>query len=361
MKYMVMECHPGYAVLLDEEGRFRKAANLRYEVGQTVEAPFLMKERQPGLSILPGKRWISAAAAMAACAFLFFGFRYYQNYMYPYSSIYLTINPEVLMELNRQGNVVRLSGTNEDGRKLLEGYSGRGKDKLTVADELIDRAIDMGFLSEGGQVSFYIDAPDEALFQEYGVELRTEITEHLDGRITITLEIMDSEYAPETAPAASEAPSRQPETPPAAVPLPQDDVTDYQDTDYGADSGGVTDDQDDDGVTDDQDTDYGTDSGGVTDDQDTDYGTDSGGVTDDQDDDDITDYQAPSAPPSAPPVNYTDGDTDYDSFHAAPSGDDSRDEGDDDNDGDDDDRDDDDPDGEDHDDDNDDGDDDDDD
>ena len=262
MKYMVMECHPGYAVLLDEEGRFRKAANLRYEVGQTVEAPFLMKERQSGLSVLPGKRWISAAAAMAACAFLFFGFRYYQNYMYPYSSIYLTINPEVLMELNRQGNVVRLSGTNEDGRKLLEGYSGRGKDKLTVADELIDRAIDMGFLSEGGQVSFYIDAPDEALFQEYGVELRTEITEHLDGRITITLEIMDSEYAPETAPAASEAPSRQPETPPAAVPLPQDDVTDYQDTDYGADSGGVT---------------------------------------DDQDDDDITDYQAPSAPPSAPP------------------------------------------------------------
>ena len=331
MKYMVMECHPGYAVLLDEEGRFRKAANLRYEVGQTVEAPFLMKERQPGLSVLPGKRWISAAAAMAACAFLLFGFRYYQNYMYPYSSIYLTINPEVLMELNRQGNVVRLSGTNEDGRKLLEGYSGRGKDKLTVADELIDRAIDMGFLSEGGQVSFYIDAPDEALFQEYGVELRTEITEHLDGRITITLEIMDSEYAPETAPAASEAPSRQPETPPAAVPpessvpLPQDDVTDYQDTDYG---------------------------------------TDSGGAAAEPDDDDITDYQAPSAPPSAPPVNYTDGDTDYDSFHAAPSGDDGRDEGDDDNDGDDDDRDDDDdddPDGEDHDDDNDDGDDDDDD
>ena len=352
MKYMVMECHPGYAVLLDEEGCFRKAANLRYEVGQTVEEPFLMKERQSGLSVLPGKRWISTAAAMAACAFLLFGFRYYQNYMYPYSSIYLTINPEVLMELNRQGNVVRLSGTNEDGRKLLEGYSGRGKDKLTVADELIDRAIDMGFLSEGGQVSFYIDAPDEALFQEYGVELRTEITEHLDGRITITLEIMDSEYAPETAPAASEAPSRQPETPPAAVPpessvpLPQDDVTDYQDTDYGTDSGGAADEPDDDGVTD-----Y----------QDTDYGTDSGGVTEDQDDDDITDYQAPSAPSTAPPVNYTDGDTDYDSFHAAPSGDDGRDDGDDDDDDDGDDDDDDDPDGEDHDDNNDDGDDDDDD
>ena len=28
MSYLVMECHPGYAVLLDEEGRFFKAANL---------------------------------------------------------------------------------------------------------------------------------------------------------------------------------------------------------------------------------------------------------------------------------------------------------------------------------------------
>lgn len=36
MKFMVMECHPGYAVVLDEEGRFRKVANMRYEVGQTL-------------------------------------------------------------------------------------------------------------------------------------------------------------------------------------------------------------------------------------------------------------------------------------------------------------------------------------
>ena len=30
MKYLVMECHPGYAVVLDEQGVFRKVANLRY-------------------------------------------------------------------------------------------------------------------------------------------------------------------------------------------------------------------------------------------------------------------------------------------------------------------------------------------
>ena len=82
MSYLVMECHPGYAVLLDEEGRFLKAANLRYEIGQTVYDPVLMKDT-------PEKqrhtiRWISSGiAAIAACFLLLFGFSYYQNYMRP--------------------------------------------------------------------------------------------------------------------------------------------------------------------------------------------------------------------------------------------------------------------------------------
>ena len=36
MKYMVMECHLTYAVVLSEDGRFLKAANLHYEPGQVV-------------------------------------------------------------------------------------------------------------------------------------------------------------------------------------------------------------------------------------------------------------------------------------------------------------------------------------
>ena len=42
MKYIVMEVKRSYAVLLDEDGRFVTAANLRYEVGQIVENPVLM-------------------------------------------------------------------------------------------------------------------------------------------------------------------------------------------------------------------------------------------------------------------------------------------------------------------------------
>ena len=288
MKYMVMECHTGYAVLLDEEGRFWKAADLHYEVGQTVENPVLMKQPQPS-----GRRRItrlvsSTVAAVAACLFLFFGFGYYQNYLRIYSSIYLSINPEVQMDLNRYGNVVRLTGTNEDGAKLLEGYSGRGKDKLTVADELIDRAIEMGFLSEGGQVSFFIDSPEDALFQEYGTELRAEINEHLDGRITITIEIVNYQNTPETESSVSETAA-----PPSAA--PSDGVTDYA-------------------PADDTEDDYG----------DTDYGPEN-----DDDADDSAPVPAASSPavpsPSAPaapaaestPPDHTDGDTDYEPENAA--------------------------------------------
>lgn len=292
MKYMVMECHTGYAVLLDEEGRFWKAADLHYEVGQTVENPLLMKQPQPS-----GRRRItrlvsSTVAAAAACLFLIFGFSYYQNYLRIYSSIYLSINPEVQMDLNRYGNVVRLTGTNEDGAKLLEGYSGRGKDKLTVADELIDRAIEMGFLSEGGQVSFFIDSPEDALFQEYGTELRAEINEHLDGRITITIEIVNYQDTPETESSTSESSVSETAAPQSAAPSGGD--TDYV-------------------PADDTEDDYG----------DTDYGPENDGVTDDS-------PSAPTASPAAPsvsapaasdaestPPDHTDGDTDYEPENAA--------------------------------------------
>ena len=321
MSYLVMECHPGYVVLLDEEGRFLKAANLRYEIGQTVYDPVLMKETPKRQRHTV--RWISSGiAAIAACLLLFFGINYYQNYLQPYSSIYLTINPEVQMDLNRQGTVVGLTGTNEDGEALLEGYDGKGKDKVIVADELIDRAIEMGFLSEGGQVSFSIDSPDEVLFQEYGTELRTKVTEHLDGQITITIEIINhqdgqNQEAPEnnSSPPPSQPSTSQPESTlpspsepsrPEIVPPTSSNVTDYADTDYGSGNDGVTNymppavstppadtyyDSGSDEVTDytDGDTDYDPDND-IDDDSDNDgdsgYDDDNGSNNDDNSDDD---------------------------------------------------------------------------
>ena len=317
MNYIVMECHPSYAVLLDEEGRFLKAANLHYEVGQTVLDPVLMKE---GPSRQRNRRYWAARsfAAVAACFFMLIGLRYYQNNMAVYSSIYLTINPEVQMELNMQGNVIRLAGTNEDGRELLEGYDGKGKDKITVTDELIDRAIAMGFLSEGGQISFSIDTPDETLFQEYGAELRDEVVRHLQGRFTITVEIVnyqtgETESTEETAVPAAEpetaAPSEQ-ETAPAAE--PETAAPSEQETAPAAEPEAAAPSEQE-TVPASDDTDYGPNNDGVTDYNDTDYGPNNDGVTD---------YTPPAETTAEPPVtdsgdsgygdsNYDDGDSSY--------------------------------------------------
>ena len=60
-----MEVHPAYAVVLDEEGRFLKAANLRYQVGDPVRDIVELrrpKENRPA-------RWkpLSGVVGLAAC------------------------------------------------------------------------------------------------------------------------------------------------------------------------------------------------------------------------------------------------------------------------------------------------------
>ena len=244
MKYIVMECRPSYAIVLDEEGRFLRTANLRYEVGQTVEHVVLMREQKAlpvRLRVLAG-----AAGATAACLALTLGAGYYQTYVRTYSHIYMSINPDVQMDLNRKGTVVGLFGMNADGQALLADYDGKGKDKTLVADELIDRALDMGFLTAGGQVAFLIDAPEEEIFEAYGIELRTQVGKQLEGSVPFDIVIMEyegemPEETPEAAPVFQEetaetvpAPAGPPETeapqtpiappetetPPASAPLP---------------------------------------------------------------------------------------------------------------------------------------------
>ena len=192
MSYLVMETKRSYAVLLDQECRFLKAANLHYQVGQTVTDPVLLREKSEKGRLIPLFAGSGAAlAALAACLVFAVILPLYQLATSVYSSIYMTINPQVRMELNKGGDVIGLAPTNEDGETLLQGYELSEDDPTDVADDLLDRAIELGFLEEGGRVNFSIDTPEEALFQEYGMELRTGVTEHLAGQIAVNLEIVN--------------------------------------------------------------------------------------------------------------------------------------------------------------------------
>ena len=145
MKYLVLEVHPAYVVVLDEEGRFLKAANQRCQVGDTLEEIVQLRypdTRRP----IHWRRAAVAAAGLAACFCLAF-VGYYQPNFTPYGTLRIQINPDVEMTLSRTERVLELTGLNADGQALLEGYDHRGKSRQQTADELLDRASEMGFLS----------------------------------------------------------------------------------------------------------------------------------------------------------------------------------------------------------------------
>lgn len=210
MKYLVMETHPAYAVLLDEEGRFVRAANFRYQVGQKVEDAVLLREPA-------GKRdWVkpvSGAVAAAACLALTIAgyFGYYAPNFTAYGTLRMEINPSVQMTLSETGRVLDLDGLNADGETLAEGYDYQGKNRSQVAEELVERAIEMGFLSDGDTVSISVSSRDSRWQDEAETETRDALEAAYGEWIVIRL---DSDPLPEEKPV-------EPEPEEIVIPIPQ--------------------------------------------------------------------------------------------------------------------------------------------
>ena len=188
MKYMVMECHLSYAVVLSEDGRFLKVANLRYKPGQTVTDIVEMQLPESVPEKKADHRWIASLAAMAACLALVVT-TIFQMGRAPYASVYLTINPEVRIDVDRKDVVVGLAGVNPDGEALIEDYSYKRKPLDNVMDELVDRAIHMGYLHEGGKVTLTLDAEDGQWVAEHSSTLGAHLQARLTEKLSVTIEI----------------------------------------------------------------------------------------------------------------------------------------------------------------------------
>ena len=299
MKYLVMETHTAYAVVLDEEGRFLKAANLHYQVGDTIQN--VVELRQPKAKSPAAWRSLAGLAGLAACLCLVF-FGWYQPNYTAYGILRIQINPDVEMTVSRTDRVLDLEGLNADGEDLIEGYSYHGKDRETAANELVERAIQMGYLSGGDTVSITVNSSDADWQAREEAQIRAQLEERYGEIVVIQL---GSTPAPEATP-PQEAPPEVviPVTPPAPV----DDGTDYGDTDYGPSA---------DGITDYDDTDYGPNTDGVTDYEDTDYGPYTDGVTDYEDrgddgDDDLDDDDGDDGTDDDRDVDWDDSDGDDD-------------------------------------------------
>ena len=245
MNYIVMETHLSYAVVLDGDGRFKKVANLNYEVGQRINNIYEMKEEEKQ-KLYISKNMFAGLATIAAM--VIFAFSFILNMpVTPYASIYMSINPEVKIDLNKNNEVINLSGVNEDGKDLIQNYNFKDKNLEKVSDDLLDKAIEMGYLYDGRTISITFEGEDVWISNNkdnYG----KHINNYLLDKVSVTIQIDDDQ-------------SYQ-------IIIPVDNIDDNQ---YG------------------EDTDYGPNNDGVTDYDDTDYGPNNDGVTDY----DVSDYHEP--------------------------------------------------------------------
>ncbi|MBS6396377.1 MAG: hypothetical protein KH452_04385 [Clostridiales bacterium] len=229
MRYLIMECHPSYVVALDQQGRFLKAANLGYTEGQYVDEIILLQEPDKVTRFHPGQ--LTRIMTIAACfCLVFLGSWHY--ILSPVGTVRMQINPDILISVNRLNYVTKMKGLNEDGQALADGVRILGKKVDALSDELADRAVEMGYLKEEGEITLTIDsanakwktATEELLVLELEVHLPQDIR-----IISITPQEEDSE--PKTDPPENQ-PVIIPVTPepePAPTPSNEDSSDDTSD------------------------------------------------------------------------------------------------------------------------------------
>ena len=275
MTYLVMECRQAYAIVLDESGRFLKVANLGYQVGQRVTQVVAEEPPRPQLRI------IRRVAAMAACLCLVM-LGLWQLLLYPVGTVRMQINPDVQMEVSRVGRVISLAGKNADGEVLIQGVAYRNRTVAAVADDLADRAMELGYLHTGGVVTIAVESNSSSWRQSTQDKLSQSLTRHLAGVAEVRTQEEDSEPVvipvnPTQPP--TEPPTQPPTQPPTEPPTQPTSGSGWDDWEDDDDDGDDDDDDDDRDGDDDGDDDR-------DDDRDDDDDDDNSGDGDDDDDDD---------------------------------------------------------------------------
>ena len=187
MNYLVLETHPAYVVVLDEQGRFLKAANQNYQVGQQLGQIIPFRQPKPEISWV--KKSMASLAGLAACLCLVLGgyFGYYQPNFTAYGSLLVEINPQVELTLSQTHRVLNLGAQNEDGQVLIEDYDYQNKDGDTVVEELVTRAMELGFLSNGESVTLTVQGQDADWNRQQEDSARSALESRYGDAITIYL------------------------------------------------------------------------------------------------------------------------------------------------------------------------------
>lgn len=178
MKYLVMECHTGYAVLMDEDTRFVRAANLHYTVGQTVTDPILMKEPEQSRPVI--RKTVIRIAAAAACLLLLstIAFAMYrknkQQQPETRSVVVMVEQTRYEMGVNSSGEVISLQKEDGEGKQTVDSYDGQHLSPAELIRSILTETMEQGSVSENSTVQVYLSSDDQNLYSEYKEQIEQE-------------------------------------------------------------------------------------------------------------------------------------------------------------------------------------------
>lgn len=162
MKYLVMERHESYVIVLDEQGRFFKVANMDYTPGQTLTKIVPMadikarkRKRRGFLALFLA---LAAVVGVSIWFFLFSGFFGAHQGSLVYR---LQMGGELTVTCDGENNVTKLEGIDEEGKAIVQNIDITGKDMNSLSRELLEKAYSLGYLHKDSEIFLAIEGEED--------------------------------------------------------------------------------------------------------------------------------------------------------------------------------------------------------
>lgn len=162
MKYLVMERHESYVIVLDENGRFFKVANMDYAPGQTLTKIVPMED----IKAKRKRRWgffalfiaLVAVVGVSLWFFLFSGF-----FGAPQGGLVyrFQMGGEIAVTCDSENNVTKVEGIDEEGKAIAENFDFNNKNMNSLSCELLEKAYSLGYLHKDSEIFVAIEGEED--------------------------------------------------------------------------------------------------------------------------------------------------------------------------------------------------------
>lgn len=141
MRGIVAETNKKYAIILAQDGSFRKIKAAAY---MTVGSEIDLNQPTGNVKV---SRLMTKISAIAAAALFIMGIGYgAYSYTVPYSYVDVDINPSIELTVNVYDRIITTEALNDDGKKLLDNKNLKNLSLKAGVSQLLNTALDLGYL-----------------------------------------------------------------------------------------------------------------------------------------------------------------------------------------------------------------------